>query len=104
MELWQIAIPVADRADTRRLLELLRALRVPMDPCAGDPRFVSDATGARRLLLIVTARHQEQLREAGRDFEVVRDLADVPDPIRYVSPGNRYADALARLRARKGRR
>ena len=105
MELWQLAIPVKDDADVTRLLSLLRKLRVPMDPCAGDPRFETDPTGARRLLVIVTARMQQQLREAGRAFEIVRDLADVPDPIRYVSQTNRYADELARLRAtkRKGR-
>lgn len=104
MELWQLAIPVADVQDTQRLFRLLRDMHVRMDPCAGDPRFETDKTGKRRLLLIVTARAQEQLREAGRTFEVVRDYANVPDPRRYVSPKNRYADDLAKLRAAKGRR
>ena len=104
MELWYIAIPVAGADDTRRLLALLRDLRVPMDPCAGEPRFESDKAGQRRLLVIVTARVQEQLRAAGRAFEVVRDLADVPDPRTYVSRTNRFAGELARLRASKTRR
>ena len=101
MELWQLAIPVKDDADVNRLLRLLRELHVPMDPCAGDPRFETYPTGERRLLVTVTARMQQQLRDAGRAFEIVRDLADVPDPIRYVSQTNRYAGELARLRAAK---
>lgn len=56
MELWQLAIPVKDADDANRLLRLLRDLHVPMDPCAGDPRFETGPTGARRLLVIVTAR------------------------------------------------
>jgi hypothetical protein len=104
MELWRIAIPVARGDDTRRLLALLRDLRVPMNPCAGEPRFESDNAGRRQLLVIVTARVQEQLRTAGRAFEVVRDLADVPDPRIYVSRTNRFAAELARLRAAKTKR
>lgn len=104
MELWQIAIAVEDAADRLRLMRLLQALHVPMDPCAGDPRFRTGADGRRELLVVVTARMQEQLREAGRAFEIVRDFRDQPDPVRYVSPKNRYADALARLRAAKGGR
>jgi hypothetical protein len=46
---------------------------------------------------------QEQLREAGRTFEIVRDFADVPDPRTYVSPTNRYAEKLARLLRDKGK-
>lgn len=101
MELWVLAIPVEDDADARRLLALLRELQVPMDPCAGDPRFETGESGRRRLLVVATARAQERLREAGRDFEVVRDFAEVPDPRTYVSRKNRFADELARLRASK---
>lgn len=101
MELWLLAIPVADDADRRRLMALLRELRVPMDPCAGDPRFETDADGRRRLLVVVTARVQQRLREAGRNFEVVRDFADVPDPRTYASSKNRYTEELSRLRASK---
>ena len=104
MELWQIAIPVADGADRLTIMRVLEALHVPMDPCSGDPRFATDAQGRQVLLVVVTRQMQEELRAAGRAFEVVRDFRDVPDPIRYVSPGNRYADALARLRAGKARR
>ncbi len=104
MELWLLAIPVADAADTRRLFALLRELRVRMDPCAGDPRFETDPEGRRRLLVVATARVQQQLREAGRAFEIVRDFAGVPDPRNFVSRKNRYAEELARLRAAKGRR
>ena len=104
MEVWRIAVTVEDAADTARLLRLLRDLHVPMDPCAGDPRFDRDAQGRRRLLVVVTDHMRAQLREAGRSFETVRDFRDVPDPIRYVSTTNRYADALARLRAAKGKR
>ena len=104
MELWQLAIPVGDAEDTRRLFALLRDLHVRMDPCSGDPRFESDSAGRQRLLLLATARVQEQLREAGRPFEVIRDFADVPDPRIYVSRKNRFADELARLRASKTRR
>jgi len=104
MELWRIAIPVLDAADRRRLIARLRDLHVPMDPCAGDPHFRSGPGGRQELLVVVTARMQEQLREAGRSFEVVRDFRDLPDPIRYVSPRNRYAEPLARLRAAKGKR
>ena len=103
MKLWHIAIPVADRDDTRRLLALLHDLRVPMNPCSGDPRFERDQAGRRRLLVIATERVQEQLRAAGRAFDVVHDLADVPDPRRYVSRTNRFAVELARLRAGKAR-
>lgn len=104
MELWHIAIPVADRDDARRLLALLHDLRVPMNPCSGDPRFELDQAGRRRLLVIATARVQEQLRSAGRAFDVIRDLSDVPDPRTYVSRTNRFAAELARLRAGKTRR
>ena len=104
MELWRIAIPVEDAADRRRLFGLLRDLHVPMDPCSGDPHFRKGAGGRQELLVVVDARMQDGLRKAGRAFEVVRDFRDLPDPVRYVSPKNRYADALARLRATKGRR
>jgi hypothetical protein len=104
MELWLLAIPVRDAEDNHRLFALLRELHVRMDPCAGDPRFDNDSAGQRRLLLVATARVQEQLRAAGRPFEVVRDFADVPDPRIYVSRKNRFADELARLRASKPRR
>jgi hypothetical protein len=101
MELWQIAIRVDDAADRQRLLRLLGDLNVPMDPCAGDPRFRTDEHGVQRLLVVVTERMREQLRAAGRSFETVRDFRDLPDPIRYVSKKNRYADELARVRAVK---
>jgi hypothetical protein len=104
MELWQIAVRVGDAPDRQRLLRLLRDLHVPMDPCAGDPRWRTDADGVTRLLVVVTERMREQLRAAGRSFETVRDLRDLPDPIRYVSKTNRYADELARVRAAKGKR
>lgn len=104
MELWRIAIPVRDNADARRLVSLLRELHVPMDPCSGDPHWETDSAGVLRLQVIVTARMQEQLREAGRTFEVTRDFADVPDPRQSVSRTNRFADELARLRAAKGGR
>ena len=104
MELWQVGIPFADGADRVALMRLLETLQVPMDPCAGDPRLAMDAQGRQVLLVIVTQRMHDQLRAAGRAFEVVRDFRDVPDPIRYVSPKNRYADALARFRAGKPRR
>jgi hypothetical protein len=104
MELWQIAIRVDNAADRRQLLRLLRDLHVPMDPCAGDPRFGTDDQGVERLFVVVTDRRRQQLREAGRSFETVRDLRDLPDPIRYVSAKNRYVDELARVRAAKRRR
>ena len=104
MELWRIAIPVEDAADRRRLFALLRDLHVPMDPCAGDPRFRAGAGGRQELLVVIDARTQEGLRKAGRAFEIVRDFRDLPDPIRYVSPKNRYAEPLAQLRAAKKRR
>jgi hypothetical protein len=104
MDLKQIAIPIADRADQAALFRLLRELHVAMDPCAGDPRFDTDATGRRRLLIIVDPRIERALRDAGRAFEVVRDLADMRDPRDYVSRTNRYAAELARLRAAKGKR
>jgi hypothetical protein len=104
MDLWLVAIPVADAQDMRHLFQLLHRLRVPMDPCAGDPRFETDASGVQRLLVIVTSRIREQLLDAGRTVEVRRDFADMPDPRSYVSPTNRFAEELARLRAEKGRR
>jgi hypothetical protein len=105
MDFRRIAIPVTDVADERALLRLLRDLHVSMDPCAGDPLFETDEkTGGRRLLVIVNPRHEAALRDAGRPFDVVRDFADTPDPIRYVSTKNRYADELARLRKAKGGR
>ena len=104
MKLWQIAIPVADEQDRRRLFKILRDIHARMDPCAGDPRFETDKSGNRRLLLIATARVQERLREAGRTFEVVRDFADMPDPRTYVSPTNRYAEKLASLLREKEKR
>lgn len=104
MELWLLAIPVADATDTRRLFALLHELRARMDPCAGDPRFETDREGRRRLLLLANARVVRQLGDAGRAFEVVRDFADTPDPRTYVSRTNRFAAELARLRAAKGRR
>lgn len=107
MKLSKIAIAVAtpevDPKDGARLLALLRELHVPMDPCAGDPHFEIDAAGAQRLLIVVTPAVQEKLRAAGRQCEVVRDYADVPDPRTYVSPKNRYAEKLAELRAAKRR-
>jgi hypothetical protein len=104
MELWLVAIPVEGGEDARRLFALLRELRVPMDPCAGDPRVETDSAGKRRLMIVVTASAQEQLRAAGRPFEVVRDFADLPDPRSYVSRKNRFAEELARLRASKTER
>jgi hypothetical protein len=104
MELWRIAIPVEDAADRRQLFALLRELHVPMDPCSGDPHFRTGAGGRQQLLVVVDARMQEGLRKGGRMFEIVRDFRDLPDPIRHVSPKNRYAEPLARLRASKGRR
>lgn len=101
MELWQVAIPVAGDADRHRLMELLRALRVPQNPCAGDPVFRTGPDGRTRLVVLATSRVRDGLREHGREFEVVRDFADLPDPRRYVSRTNRYADALARLRSTK---
>ena len=77
---------------------------MPLDPCRGDPRYETDPGGTRRLLVLVNARVRDALSEAGRKFEVVRDLADVPDPRRYVSRKNRYAEELARVRAAKGKR
>jgi hypothetical protein len=100
MELWQIAIRVDDAADRQRLLRLLGDLNVPMDPCAGDPRFRTDEHGVQRLLVVVTERMREQLRAAGRSFETVRDFRDLPAP--SATPRRRtYADELARVRAVK---
>jgi hypothetical protein len=104
MDLRQIAVPVRDAKDASELFRLLRDLHVPLDPCAGDPRFETDASGNRRLLIVVNPRAERALREAGRAFDVVRDLASMRDPRDYVSPTNRYADELARLRASKPRR
>lgn len=104
MELFLVAVPVEGGEDTRDLFSLLRDLRVPMDPCAGDPRFETDATGKRRLLIVVTARAAQQLQAAGRSVDVVRDFADLPDPRTYVSRKNRFAEELARLRASKTER
>jgi hypothetical protein len=104
MDLKQIAIPIGERNDYVELFRLLRELRVPMDPCAGEPRFDADASGRQRLIVIVDPRIERALREAGRSFEVVRDLADVRDPREFVSRTNRYAAELARLRAAKPRR
>lgn len=101
MELWQIAIPVTGDADRRRLLDLLRELRVPQNPCAGDPLFRVGPDGRTRLLVLATARVREALRGHGREIEIVRDFADLPDPRRYVSRTNRYAEALAQLRAKR---
>lgn len=104
MDLKQIAIPIGDRNDYTRLFRLLRELRLPMDPCAGDPRFDSDASGRQRLVVIVNPRIERALHDAGRAFEVVRDLADVRDPREFVSRTNRYAAELARLRAVRPKR
>ena len=104
MDLKQIAIPIGDRDDYAALFRLLRELHVAMDPCAGDPRFDTDAAGRQRLLIIVNPRTEQALRDAGRAFEVVRDLADMRDPREFVSRTNRYKDELARLRAAKPKR
>jgi hypothetical protein len=104
MELWQVALPVADDADLRRVLALLHELRVPLNPCAGDPVVRVGPDGRQRLVVLATPRVLERLREQSREVEVVRDLATLPDPRRYVSTGNRYEAALAALRARKPRR
>ena len=104
MELWQLAIPVTSAADARRVIALLRKLRVPLDPCAGDPRYTTDEAGRRRLLVIVNAPIRERLRDAGVEFEVVRDFVDRADPRTYVSRKNRFAEELARLRASKSKK
>jgi hypothetical protein len=103
MDLFHVAVPVAGDADARELFALLRKLHVRLDPCAGDPRFDRDGAGRRRLLIAVQRRVVDALREAQREVEVVRDLADLPDPRSYVSGSNRFAEPLARARARKGR-
>lgn len=104
MELRLLALPVTDSGDLRSLLALLRTLRVPMDPCAGNPRLEADQHGRRRLLVVANARTERQLSDAGRAFSVVGDFADVPDPRIHVSPGNRFAEELTRARASRPRR
>ena len=103
MDLFHVAVPVASDADARELFALLRELHVRLDPCAGDPRFDRGVDGRRRLLIAVQRRIVDALRQARRDVEIVRDLADRPDPRSYVSGTNRFAEPLARARARKGR-
>lgn len=101
MKLSQVAIPLADDADAQNVYMLLRELRVPMDPCAGEPRVRTGPAGQRELLVIITAGVRAQLDASGRRYAVVHDFADEPDPRTYVSPTNRYADVLARLRSPK---
>jgi hypothetical protein len=104
MEMWRIAVPVKDHDDARAVLALMRALRVRMDPCRGDPRFSNDRADAKTLTFTIDARALAALRETGRAFEIVRDHSKFPDPRTYVSKANRFADELARVRAAKGRR
>ncbi len=102
MSLQELAIPIGDDNDRQRVLALLQTLRVRMDPCAGEPRFERDpTTGGTRLRLLSNDRVQLGLAAAAQPFEVLRDLADHPDPRDYVSRTNRYAGELARLRAEK---
>lgn len=69
MELWQIAIPVEDAADGGRVLRLVRKLRVPLNPCAGDPRFEVDASGRRQLLVLARRRYPPRRDARAPRFE-----------------------------------
>lgn len=103
MELREIGIALKDKDQALTLYRTLAKNGVPLDPKSGDMRIEIDKDGMGRLIIFAIPKIEALLTEQGYQFVIIRDYKDEPDPRRYVSKSNRFADELAKLRKQQGR-
>ncbi len=98
MDIREIAIRIESAKFLKVLMAVLQEIRVPLDPCAGDPRFEQDKDGQVQLHILAVPRVERELKERQYKFDVIKDFSDDTDPREYTSQVNRFESRLRELK------
>jgi hypothetical protein len=97
MDLLQVDIEVQGPERMEELARQLSNLDVPNDYVL---RVVGDEAGSAKISVYLKPEQRDRIAEAGFASRVVLDLATIKDPREYVSPTNRFAEELEKIRTR----
>lgn len=98
MELLHVELEVQERETLETLAEQLSELGVPGEYVL---QVEGREDGSSTVSVYLKPGQRDRLADAGFTSRVVLDLSTIKDPREYVSRGNRFADELERLRARR---